>query len=220
MVEVDIDKMLAKTEEKEKKEKQKKAIVLYSAIAAAVVIAGAIAFIATGIVIGDKSESYFPLEPGRKMIYNQKGKSPEEWQIQEKSENVYGYECSVMNKIDKGNLLLKQEFYTVDDKQGIARLAYSENYGQKVKDVFKILPYRVKSGMSFDAGTIKGNVIKAVVLDKEIMSTPVGEIDAYRVEYKAPPYYDTTVWYAKGVGVVREINNRTAEEISLISAGE
>jgi hypothetical protein len=220
MAEIDIDKMLAKSEEKEKKEKSKKNLVFYLSALGAAIIIGIASFFTVKVVMGDPASAYFPLKPGIKYVYNIKGRNPQEWQVQPKTENLFGFDCSVINKVDKGTFLSRQEYYCVDKEQGLARLAYSDNFGQKVKDVFKLLPYRIKAGREFDAGMIKGQVIKGVVIDKQLISTPLGEIEAYRVEYKSSPYYDRSVWYAKDTGIIKDVNNLTAEEMSIISAGE
>jgi hypothetical protein len=220
VAEIDIDRMLEKNEQKEKQEKRRKKLKIYLiALGAAAVIGTASIFILLA-VNGEPAVSYFPAKAGMKYVYNKKGGSPEEWQIMEKTENLYGYDCVVINKIDKGTYLSRQDYYVMDKEQGIARLAYSENFGRKAKSVFKFLPYRIKTGREFDAGVEKGKVVKGAILDKETVSTPLGEIEAYRVEYKALPYYDMTAWYAKHIGLIRTVNNLTSEEMGIISAGE
>ena len=219
MADIDIDKMLEKHEKKEKDAKAKKRI--YTAVIAGGAAAAAALLVIIIILLfkGETASAYFPLEPGKKLIYNQKGKSPEEWQMLSRTQNVYGYDCSILNKMDKGTYLSVQEYYTEDEKKGIARLAYSENGGPLVKDVFVIMPYSVKTGMNFKAAMYMGEVVTGEVVSKEKMSTPAGELETYKVTYKSP-HMDRIVWYAKGVGVVKMTDNLTAEETGLISAGE
>ncbi len=219
MADVDIDRMLEKHEKKEKDEKARK-LVYFGVVAggsvAAAVILGIIIFT---LLKGETASTYFPMEPGKKLVYNKKGKNPEEWQMQKNTENVYGYDCSVLNKMDKGTYLSVREYYVEDEKQGIAKLAYSENGGTKIKDVFVIMPYRIKAGAAFNAGMYMGEMVKGEVVSREKMSTPAGELEAYMVTYKSP-HMDRVVWYARGIGVVKILDNLTAEETGLISAGE
>jgi hypothetical protein len=219
MADIDIDKMLEKHEKKEKDAKAKKRI--YTAVIAggSAAAAALIAIIIILLLKGETASAYFPLDPGKKLVYNIKGKNPQEWQIQGKTENVYGYECSVMDKMDKGTYLTVREYYAEDEKKGIAKLAYSENGGPLVKDVFVIMPYTVKTGMSFRAAMYMGEVVTGEIVSKEKMSTPAGELETYKVTYKSP-HMDRAVWYAKGVGIVKMTDNLTAEETGLISAGE
>lgn len=220
MAELDIDKMLEQNEKKEKAKKEKSRMnVIMMAIGGAAAL-GIIAVIVSMLVMGGSSVSFFPVEPGVKSLYNKKGKSPEERVFLDKKESLYGCECSVLNIIDKGSYATRQEYYCVDKEKGYARLAYSENFGKKEKDDFVILPYLIKEGREWDAGKVRDAVVKAVISGHETLMTPVGEIDALRVDYKALPYMDTTIWYAKDFGVVKEVNNLTADETSLISYGE
>jgi hypothetical protein len=219
MADIDIDSMLAKQEKKERHEKAKKtalAVAVSAAVIVAVAVAGIILFV---ILNGEPASDYFPPRAGRKLVYNVKGKSPQQWQVEQKSADIYGYDCAVVDKMDKGTYLTKREYYAADKKKGIARLAYSENSAAPVKDLFVILPYRLKIGKVFNAANYMGTLVKGTVVSKENMSTPAGEFETYMVEYKSPRM-DKTVWYAKDVGVVMEKDNMSAAETGLISAGE
>lgn len=220
MADIDIDKMLEQSEKKEKSKKDKSRINTIIMASAGAVALAVIGVITAMLIMGEAGSSFFPLEPGVKYIYNKKGKNPEERRFTDKKESLYGYECSVLNITDKGSYTTRQEYYAVDREKGYARLAYSDNYGKKVQDVFVVLPYLIKDGKEWQAGKIKDKVVTAVIAGREAMMMPVGEVEAIRVEYKAVPYMDMVVWYAKDFGVVKELNNLTADETSLISAGE
>lgn len=220
MAEIDIDKMLEQNEKKDKAKKDKARTSVIITVLGGVMLAAIAAVIIVILVMGESGSTFFPMDPGVKYVYNKKGKNPEERRFSEKKENLYGYECDVLNITDKGTYTSKQEYYAVDKEKGYARLAYSDNYGKKVKDVFVVLPYLIKDGKEWEAGMIKDKVVKAVITGRETMMMPVGEVEALRVEYKALPYMDMVIWYAKDYGVVKELNNLTADETSLISAGE
>ena len=220
MANIDIDKMLEQNEKKENAKKNRSMMMNVVIAAGSAAILAIIGIIISMLVLGEASTSFFPVDAGTKYLYNKKGKNPEERTFLAAKENLYGYDCSVLNITDKGSYSTRQEYYCVDKEKGYARLAYSYNHGQKEKDVFVILPYKIKEGKQWNAGMIKGQVIKASIAGREKMMTPAGEAETVRVEYKAAPYMDSTVWYAKDVGVVKEINNLTADEMSLISAGE
>jgi hypothetical protein len=220
MAEIDIDKMLEQNEKKDKAKKAKSwmmTLVIAGCGAAVLAIAG---IIITMLIIGEPGSSFFPTTPGIKYVYNKKGKNPEERSFLDKKENLYGYVCSVLNITDKGSYTTRQEYYCVDKEKGYARLAYSFNHGPKEKDIFVIMPYNIKDGKQWNAGMVKDKVVKAVIVGREKMTTPAGELEAIRVEYKAAPYMDEVIWYAKDLGVVKEQNNLTADETSLISSGE
>jgi hypothetical protein len=220
MADIDIDKMLEQSEKKEKEKKAKSMIsnlVIAGGGAAMLIIA---AIIIIMLVAGEPGSSYFPTDTGMKYLYNKKGKNPEERSFLGKKENLYGYECSVLNIVDKGSYTTRQEYYCYDKEKGYARLAYSDNHGMITKDVFVILPNIIKEGRQWNAGIFKGSVVKAQITGREKMMTPEGTLETIVVEYKAIPYMDLTVWYAKDLGVIKEKNNLTADETSLISSGE
>ncbi|MCE5300876.1 MAG: hypothetical protein LLG37_08425 [Spirochaetia bacterium] len=219
MDEIDIDKMIEKKERKEKAEKKSALIRMVVCISAGVVTLACIACVAVILLTGDRGESYFPLDKGMKYIYNRTGAAPEEWTVSDKTENISGYECFVMNITDKGTYMSRQEYYCVDEEQGIARLAYSENYGARVQEVFKLMPHRLKTGEQFNAANIRGATVKAVVGKKETVSTSAGEYEAYSIDYRAPGVYDMTVWYAKDIGIVKKKDNISGAETGIISAG-
>jgi hypothetical protein len=219
MAEIDIDKMLANQEkheaEKEKLEKMKKAAIVggIAALAALVIVIIAV------VMLGEKSTGYFPLENGDKYIYNRKNKSPEEWQLLKKTAMVGEYECYVMNKVDQGNYFSTQEYYN-EGKNGIIMLAVSKDYGKKNEKKMRLLPDRIKKGLKFTAGTARNMTINAVVVGKEEMSTPVGDVPAYRVEYKAGDIINREVWYAKDVGIIKITDRVTGDELTLIKRVE
>jgi hypothetical protein len=218
MADIDIDKMLANKEEQEKGEKRKKALMRGLIIGGACLAAAVIIVIVLFAILGEKSGSYFPLKSGVKYIYNRKNRSPQEWQVQKKTDMVGDYECVVLNKIDQGNYSSIQEYYC-EIKKGLARLAVSDDYGKKKDDKMLILPARMKQGVEFDAGSIRNVPIKAAVDSKETMSTPLGDIDAFKVRYRAQGYMDTDVWYGKDIGVIKMTDRITGDELSLISMG-
>jgi hypothetical protein len=220
MAEIDIDKMLEQDEKKEKAKKAKSLATTLAIVGGSLIALALAAVIVITLVMGESGSSYFPTASGIKYVYNKKGRNPEERSFLPKKENLYGYDCAVLNILDKGTYSTRQEYYCVDKEKGYARLAYSDNHGAKVKDVFVIMPYLIKEGRQWNAGMIKDKVVKAVIAGREKMNTPAGETEAVRVEYKAAPYMDETVWYAKDIGVIKEQNNLTADEMSLISAGE
>jgi hypothetical protein len=220
MAEIDIDKMLAQSEKAEKAKKVKSQMAMLVIAGGSVAALAIIGVITVILLIGEPAGLFFPTNSGIKYLYNKKGKNPEERSFVEKKENLYGYECSVLNIVDKGSYTTRQEYYCVDKEKGYARLAYSNNHGKKEKDVFVIMPYKIKDGKEWNAGMVKDKVVKAVIAGREKMMTPVGESETIRVEYKAAPYMDMTVWYAKDMGIIKEKNNLTADEMSLISAGE
>jgi hypothetical protein len=220
MAEINIDKMLEQNEKREKAIRVKKVVFrvcVSAAIALVLVIAGAITVL---LLSGEQGGLYFPVDSKFKYVYNIKGKNPQEWHFLEKKESLYGYECSVLVKSDKATFSTRQEYYCSDKTNGIARLAYSDNYGAKIKDVFVILPYRIKQGKKWNAGTIKDKVITAVIGKQDTIITAAGKADSYRVDYKALPFMDVTVWYSRNMGIVKELNNITAEQTDIISFGE
>ncbi|MBP7791784.1 MAG: hypothetical protein KA120_01855 [Candidatus Goldbacteria bacterium] len=214
MAEIDVDKIL---EASEKREKQKK---IQSKRTMGVIIAGVtllIIIVATFAVItirGESSTGYFPLNAGVKLLYNRKNMSPEEWEILNKTENVSGYNCKILNKTDKGNFSTTQEYY-FKGKNGIYKVAYSKDYGKKKEDKFIILPARLKKGVTFNAGYHKGNLIKGKVVDKEKLSTPIGDVSAFKVQYRTDGY-NVDMWFAKNIGVIKLKNNLTGYELNLI----
>lgn len=219
MADIDIDSMLEKQEKKERREKAKKTALTAAMAAAVIAVIAAAGIISFVILNGEAASNYFPPAAGRKLVYNVKGKSPQLWQVEDKTADIYGYDCAVVDKMDKGTYLTSREYYAVDKKKGIARLAYSENSAAPVKDVFVMLPYRLKIGRVFNAANYMGTLVKGTVVSKENLSTPAGEFETYRVEYRSSRM-DKTVWYAKGIGEVMEKDNTSAAETGLISAGE
>jgi hypothetical protein len=218
MAEIDVDKIL---EASEKREKQKE---IKSKTTMGVIIAGAallIIIVATLIVItvrGESSSVYFPLNAGVKLLYNKKNMSPEEWETLNKMETVSGYNCKILNKTDKGNFSTIQEYY-FKGKKGIYKVAYSKDYGKKKEDRFIILPGRLKKGTTFNAGYYKGDLIKGKVVDKEKLSTPIGDVSAFKVQYRAKGY-SVDMWFVKNVGVIKLKNNLTGYELNLIKETE
>lgn len=215
MVDIDVDKILEASEKREKqKEIKSKATIgiIIASVVLAVIIIATFIFI---VVLGESSTNYFPLNPGDKFLYNRKNMSPEEWEILNKTEKVNGYNCKIINKTDKGNFSTLQEYY-FRGKKGIYKVAVSKNYGKKKENRFVILPSRLKKGVCFNAGYYKGNLIKGEVLGKEKMSTPVGDLDAFKIKYKATNY-NVDIWFAKGIGLIKLKNNITGYELNLIS---
>lgn len=216
MAEVDIDKLLEKSE-KQEADKKKKDIIKKAAIFGG--IGAAAALIAVLIIVsamGEKSAAYFPLEDTGKYIYNRKNKSPESWQIKTKKAMVGQDECAVLDRIDQGNFFSKQEYY-ISDKKGVLMLAVSKDSGTKTAQKLRILPYRMKAGLVFEAGTVKNTPITATIAEKEEMSTPVGEINVWKVEYRAGNYMDTDVWYGEGAGIIKYVDRKAGDQIDLVS---
>jgi hypothetical protein len=216
MAEVDIDKLLAKQEKQEqdrKKQEMMKKGLIFGGIGTGAII---IIIIIVMVVIGESSSAYFPLENTGNYIYNKKNKSPEEWHILKKTAMVGEYECKVLNKTDEGYGFSAQEYY-VAGKKGIIRLAKSKDYGQKKEDKMRLLPERLKTGLEFDAGTIKNTPITGTVAETEELSTPLGECKAYRVEYRAGNYINLDVWYGKGIGVIKYTDRVSGDQLDLVS---
>lgn len=218
MADIDVDSMLEKQEKKEKQEKTKKTAVTAAIIAGSLAVVAAIAVVTFIIVRGEPAPDYFPAA-GRKLVYNVKGGSPQLWQVEQSSAGIYGYDCRVMDKMDKGTYITRREYYAIDAKKGIAMLAYSENSASPVKDIFEIMPYWLRTGRVFNAAIYQGTVVKGTVIGRESISTPAGEFETFRVDYKSDKM-DKTVWYAKGIGVVMEKDNISAAQTGLISAGD
>lgn len=216
MVEIDIDKVLEKQEKRELEQKKKEFIkktLIYSGLGALGVL---IVIIAVIVMLGESSSAYFPLENTGKYVYNKKNKSPEEWQVQQKTARVGEYDCVVLNRIDKGYYFSVQEYY-VANKGGIIKLAESKDFGQTREKKMRILPARLKTGLEFEAGTFKNTPINAVIAEKEELSTPVGDIMVYKVEYRAGNYLNLDVWYGKGVGVIKYQDRVTGDQLDLVS---
>jgi hypothetical protein len=219
MAEIDIDKLLEKKEKQEQDRKKTELLkkgLIFGGIGAA---AALIIVIIVMILLGESSAAYFPLDNTEKYVYNKKNKSPEEWQMQKKTAMVGEYECKVLNKIDKGYYFSVQEYY-VAGKKGIIRLAVSKDYGQKKEDKMRLLPERLKTGLEFDAGSIKNTPITGTVAETDELSTPVGECKAYRVEYRAGNYVNMDVWYGKGIGVIKYTDRVTGDQLDLVSGAE
>ncbi len=215
MAEIDVDKILEASEKREKQKEIKSKTTTGMIIAGSALATIIIATFVVIIVLGESSGNYFPLNTGEKLLYNRKNMSPEEWEILNKTEKVSGYDCKVLNKTDKGNFSTIQEYY-FKGKKGIYKIAVSKDYGKKKEDKFIILPSRLKKGIVFNAGYYKGNLIKGKVVDKEKLSTPVGDVTAFKVQYKATDY-NVDIWFAKGVGIIKLKNNLTGNELNLIS---
>ncbi|HPD19142.1 MAG TPA: hypothetical protein PLF61_05720, partial [Candidatus Goldiibacteriota bacterium] len=94
-------------------------------------------------------------------------------------------------------------------------VAYSKDYGKKKEDKFIILPARLKKGVTFNAGYHKGNLIKGKVVDKEKLSTPIGDVSAFKVQYRTDGY-NVDMWFAKNIGIIKLKNNLTGYELNLI----
>ncbi|MCX7698447.1 MAG: hypothetical protein N2114_03150, partial [Candidatus Goldbacteria bacterium] len=169
-------------------------------------------------VLGESSFNYFPLNAGEKLLYNRKNLSPEEWEVLNKTEKINNYDCKILNKTDKGNFSTIQEYY-FQGKKGIYKIAISKDYGKKKEDKFMLLPKRIKKGIVFNAGYHKGNLIKGKVVEKEQLSTPIGDVTAFKISYKATDY-NVDIWFAKGVGIIKLKNNLTGYELNLISGKE
>ncbi len=215
MANIDVDKILEESEKREKQKEIKSKTTLGIIIAGSGLAAIIIATFVTLAVLGESSTNYFPLEPGDKFLYNRKNMSPEEWEVLNKTEKVSGYDCRILNKTDKGNFSTTQEYY-FKGKKGIYKVAISKDYGKKKEDKFVILPARLKKGNVFNAGYYKGNLIKGKILDKEKLSTPVGDVTAFKVQYKARDY-NIDMWFAKDTGLIKLKNNLTGYELNLIS---
>ncbi len=217
MVDIDIDKILEKTEkaEAEKKKKQKLIINIISVFLKVLLIISV--YFIINIIIGEKCITYFPLKSGIKFIYNKKNMSPEEWEILNILANINNFQCKILNIVDKGNFFSKQEYYYIDKKEGIIRLAVSYDYGKKTKDGFRLLPARIKKGKEFKAGKIKNKIINAKIEEKETMSLPIGELTAYRVHYIADPYFNEIIWFAKNTGIVKKVDNVAKIELNIIN---
>ncbi|HDQ26264.1 MAG TPA: hypothetical protein ENN43_05900 [bacterium] len=217
MAEIDIDKMLEESEKREKqkqlKQKVTKALIAASGAAAAVLVV----FIFVMAIMGEKSVAYMPLGSGQKLLFNVKGKAPEEWQFDVKKHQVEGVECSALVMTNQGNFSTKQEYYRFEKKAGLILAAYSSNYGKKYKAGLVILPERIKQGMEFAAGTYNNREITGKISEKEELSTPMGVIEAFKVDYSGSRYFDRVVWYAKGYGPVKIIDRASREEKTLVS---
>jgi hypothetical protein len=219
MADIDIDKMLEKKDREEAGKKQQAAMKKALIAGGLGVVAAAIILVIVLIMIGEKSLVYFPLSEGVKYIYNRKNKSPEEWQVLKKKDMVGEYECSVLNKVDQSNYFSTQEYYSVGGK-GIILLATSSDYGKKTGAKMRLMPYRIKDGIEFAAGSLKNTAITGMVLGREEMSTPVGDVQAYKIEYRAGSLMDREVWYAKGVGIIKVIDRISGDELTLINRVE
>ncbi|GEM_PF-1488670 len=220
MVDIDIDKILEKTEKMEEEKKKKQKVILISITSATVILLAIFIFFLINIILGEKSTVYYPLKSGIKFIYNKKNQSPEEWEILNKIENINNYECKILNVIDKGTFSSTQEYYYTGKKEGIIRMAISKDYGKKIKAGFKLLPARIKKGMEFKTGKIKDKIINAKVEEKETLSLPIGTLTTYRVHYKAEPYYDEIIWFAKNTGIVKKVDNVNNTELNIINMEE
>lgn len=217
MPEIDIDKILEKKEKMEKEARKRNKIILISVLIIGIILLGFISFLIIDKILGEKSNDYFPLKPGTKIIYNKKNMNPEEWYIIEKTENIGNYECRILNIVDKGNFSTRQEYYFLGKKEGIIRLAVSNNFGKKTKIAFRLLPSRIKQGNTFTAGKERDKIIEAKIESKETLSLPVGVIESYKVSYKATPYFDEVIWFAKDIGIVKKIDNIKKIELNLIN---
>lgn len=215
MADIDVDKILEASEKREKQKELKSKTTTGIIIAGIALVAMIIATFFVIVVLGENSKNYFPLNPGDKYLYNRKNMSPEEWEILNKTEKVDGYKCVILNKTDKGNFSTIQEYY-FKDKKGIYKVAVSRDYGKKKRDNFFILPARLKRGVVFNAGYHKGNLIKGNIVNKEKLSTPIGEVTAFKIQYKAKDY-NVDIWFAKSVGLIKLKNNLTGYELNLIS---
>jgi len=216
MPEIDIDKILEKKEKMEEEAKKRNKIVLISSVIVGVILLGLISFFVIDKILGEKSKNYFPFKPGTKIIYNKKNMNPEEWIFMDKTENIGNYECKILNIEDKGNFSNRQEYYFIGKKEGIVRLAISNNFGKKTKVAFRLLPQRIKKGLTFTAGKEKDKIIEGKIENKETLSLPVGVVESYKVSYTAPPYIDEVIWFAKDIGVVKKVDNIRKIELNLI----
>ncbi|HDT14952.1 MAG TPA: hypothetical protein ENN55_01955 [Firmicutes bacterium] len=220
MAEIDVDSILAKKEAEEKRKSMMKKLKIYGIAAGAAVLAGIIVFFAVVKFMGEKSAKYFPATGEFKMFYNKTGTNPERWEFSRELVDVNGRMCAVINKVNTGTNRTKQDYFYSNREQGIVRYAYSNNFGEKKVSPFVYLPYRVKKGASFTAAEVRGVSIKASVDEFEVMMSAAGEFETMRVEYKGAPYYNKTMWYAEGVGVIRERDNLKGNEMNLISVME
>jgi len=216
MADIDVDKILEQSEKAEEKQLKEGLIKKLAIGGGAVGVAAIIALIIILVSLGERSAKYFPLEPGFKYVYNKKGKSPEEWKVLSKKTDIGGYSCSMINRIDQGNFSSKQEYYYTG-KEGVIRVAYSKNFGSKKESQLVVLPPRIKKGAKFSGGTIRGTEIEGVIQDREILNTFLGEVEALKVSYSGGKYVNKTVWYAEGVGLVKEEDRANRGEMGLIS---
>ncbi|MFP4466542.1 MAG: hypothetical protein ACLFP1_05790 [Candidatus Goldiibacteriota bacterium] len=217
MPEIDVDKILEQKEAEEKKQKAIKRIKIYGAVLAAVVLAGIAGFFVFIAFLGEKSTKYFPLTGDKVMFFNTTGENPEKWEFGNDTVEIDGYECAVINKVDTAKNRTKQNYFYYDAENGIVRYAYSNNFEDRKKSSFVYLPARVRDGKEFIAASVRGVDIKGSVEGFEIMTSAAGEFETMKVEYKGEPYYDKIMWYAKGVGIVKEKDNLRKKEMDLIS---
>jgi|DewCreStandDraft_4_1066084.scaffolds.fasta_scaffold03822_5 hypothetical protein len=215
MAEIDVDKILEQSEKRDKQKEIKSKTTFGIIIAAAALALIIIATFIVIIVLGESSANYFPLYVGEKLLYNKKNMSPEEWEVLNKTEKINGYDCKILNKTDKGNFSTVQEYY-FKGKKGIYKVASSKEFGKKKDEKFMLLPSRLKKGTTFNAGYFKGNLIKGKIINKEKLSTPVGDVEAFKVQYRANNY-SVDIWFAKSVGIIKIKNNLTDYELNLIS---
>ena len=219
MADIDIDKILEQSEKKDEKKEAESKLKIILPVAGGVMLLAVIALVVIMAVLGERSTKYFPLDTEAKYVYNRMNLSPEQWSVLEKKEELGGFECTVINKIDQGNYFSKQEFYYAG-KNGIVRVGYSKNFGKKRVSKFGMLPAKIKEGTEFTAGKTKSTVIKGTIIGKETVSTPLGEYDAVKVTYKAGRFMDKTMWYAKGVGIIKIVDSLRNKKTDIISMEE
>lgn len=216
MAEIDIDKVLERKAQSEKKDIIKSNIPLIAGgvITAAVIIVVAAAI--SGAVAGKKSSDYFPVNPGVENTYNVKGKSFEKWAFTDKIVNVDGKDCRVLNRVNQTNFNQEQEYYYASEA-GYARAGFSSNFGKIRKSPFVMLPLRYKKGEPFKAAVFQGKEVTGVVEEESEVDTAAGTFRAIKVKYEGRPYIDKTIWYGKGLGIIRILDTLKKEEISIIS---
>ncbi len=217
MVEIDVDKILDQDEKKESQKRKKKKIMIASGIAGGAVAAVIIVIVTLNILKGTKSFGYFPADKGMKITYNAQGGYPEVWKFGDETITLGGYECAVLNRTDQGKFSQGQEYYHYGEK-GIIKVGYSTNYGKKKKAMFRLLPGVIKIGDEFAAGRARGVKVTGKISGEETLSTPLGQVEALRVDYKGGSRFDRTIWFQKGRGIVKIKDRTDNTKIDIISA--
>ncbi len=174
---------------------------------------------------------YFPLKPGSKWVYRDvttgpRGKDVEQDNLYEITgvEEYHGKECIILNRLmHKMPMFASKDLYVVEGDKIFTYGARDIREGTKEPSLMLKFPF--KAGEKWETNENSVRRIHTMVGEEEV-KVPAGTFKAWKMENKyvidkgVKQTSNVTVWYARGVGVVKVNSSAKSKDTSIKNSME